>query len=87
MSETMVLIVFLSKLPVYLYVLVRAYKFRRSMLIISANWLGSLALFGMFASLSVVRTNKVVTGLMAYGVVLSLFMLTYTAKEIKKVKE
>lgn len=83
----MALLVFLSKLPVYGYVIYKAFKYRRSLLIISANWLGSLGFFGMLASFSVIRANKLIVGLVAYGVVLSLFMITYTAKELKRIKE
>jgi hypothetical protein len=79
-------IVFLTKVPVYIYVIYKAWTFRHSLLIVSANWLGCLAFFGAMASLSVLRTHKVATGIIAYGVVLSLFMLTYTAKELKKVE-
>ena len=79
-------IVFLTKVPVYIYVIYKAWTFRHSLLIVSANWLGCLAFFGALASLSVLRSHKAVSGIIAYGVVLSLFMLTYTAKELKKVK-
>lgn len=79
--------VFLSKIPIYIYVIHRAYRFRHSLLIISSQWLGALAFFGALSSFSVLRTSKFLAGLIAYGVVLSLFMLTYTAKELKRVKD
>lgn len=81
------LIIFISKIPVYVYVIYRAWKFRHSLLIISANWLGAMAFFGALSSFGVLRTSKLLAGIIAYGVVLSLFMLTYTAKELKRVKE
>ena len=81
------LLVFLSKIPVYIYVIIRAWKFRHSLLIISARWLAGLAIFGVLSSFYVVRDNKAVAGMIAYGVVLSLFMVTYTAKELKRIKE
>jgi len=81
---TVTLLVLLSKLPVYIYVVVRAWKFRHSLIIISANWLGSLAFMGAISALAVASTSKMYAGMIAYGVVFCLFMLAYTAKEIRK---
>lgn len=83
MSDSMVLLVFLSKLPVYCYVVHRAWRCRHSLIVVSANWLGCLAFFGALSSISVVVFNRLIAGIIAYGVVLSLFMLAYTAREIK----
>lgn len=81
------LLVFLSKIPVYIYVIIRAWKFRHSLLIISAKWLAGLAFFAVLSSPYIVANNKLVGGIINYGVVLSLFMVTYTAKELKRIKE
>ena len=81
------LLVFLTKVPLYIYVVMRAWKFRHSLLIISANWLAGLAFFAVLSSPYIVANNKLVGGIINYGVVLSLFMVTYTAKELKRVKE
>lgn len=86
MTDT-ALIVFLTKSPVYVYVIYKAWKYRHSLVIVSANWLGALAFFGAMSSFAVFRTEPLIAGLIAYGVVLSLFMLTYSAKELKRVKE
>lgn len=87
MSDTSVFLIFLSKLPVYCYVVHRAWRYRHSLIVVSANWLGCLAFFGALSSISVVLFNKIIAGVIAYGVVLSLFMLAYTAREVKPVKE
>ena len=78
-----VLIVFFSKLPMYIYVAYRAYHFRHKLIMVSANWLGGLAFFATLGSLSVALTGKDVAGFIDYGVVASLFMLAYTARELK----
>lgn len=78
------LLILLSKLPVYLYVIHRAWKFRHSLIIISANWLGALAFMGCISSIAVATTNKLLSGVIAYGVVFCLFMLAYTAREIRR---
>lgn len=83
MSDLHILLIFLSKLPVYIYVIHKAYKYRNSLILISANWLGVLAFMGALSSISVVYLDKRFAGIVAYGVVLSLFMLAYTAKELK----
>lgn len=87
MSDISVFLIFLSKLPVYCYVVHRAWRYRHSLIVVSANWLGCLAFFGALSSISVVLFNKIIAGIIAYGVVLSLFMLAYTAREVKPVKE
>ena len=83
MSDLHVFLIFASKVPVYIYVIFKAYKYRHSLLVISANWLGTLAFMGALSSVSVVYFDKLLAGIIAYGVVLSLFMLAYTAREIK----
>lgn len=87
MSELHVLIIFLSKLPVYVYVIHRAWIFRHALIVVSANWLGCLAFFGALSSISVIAFDRFIAGIIAYGVVLSLFMLAYTAREVKRIKE
>lgn len=87
MSELTIFLIFLSKLPVYVYVVGRAWRFRHSLIVVSANWLGCLAFFGALSSISVVVFERFIAGIIAYGVVLSLFMLAYTAREVKRIKE
>jgi hypothetical protein len=77
-------LVLMSKVPVYLYVIYRAIKYRHSLVIISANWLGALAFMGAISSIAVATSNKTYSGLIAYGVVFCLFMLAFTAKEIRR---
>lgn len=78
------LLVLMSKIPVYIYVVYKAYKYRHSLIVISANWLGSLAFMGAISALAVASTNRTYSGIIAYGVVFCLFMLAYTSKEIRK---
>lgn len=83
MNEITILIL-LSKLPIYVYVIHKAFKYRHSLVVISANWLGGLAFMGAISSLAVATTNKTYAGAIAYGVVFCLFMLAFTAREIKQ---
>jgi uncharacterized membrane protein len=61
----------------------RAYKFRHSLVVISANWLGALSFMGAISAISLQTFDKFTTGLIAYGVIFCLFMLAFTAKELK----
>jgi hypothetical protein len=86
LSNETLFFLFASKLPVYIYVIYKAYRYRHSLIVISANWLGCLAFFGALSSVSVVLFSKLWAGVVAYGVILSLFMLAYTAREVKNGK-
>lgn len=88
MSHTWVIVFLLmSRLPIYMFVVIRAWQFRHSMVIISSKWLGCMASTAMIGALTNAFGDKIVSNVVGSIFALSLFMLVYTAKELKRIKE
>ena len=88
MNHNLLLIfLLLSRLPIYCFVVFRAFKYRHSMLIISSNWLGAVGFFGALGAMTNVYGSKVTSNIIGTMFAFSLFGLAFTAKELKRVKE
>lgn len=75
----------MSRLPLYIYVIYKAWKYRNSIILISANWLGVMttaAASGALANTFIY--NKILTNLFGLVFAFSLFMVGYTARELKR---
>lgn len=86
-TETALILLLISRLPIYLYVLWRAFQFRNSLILISAKYLGLMATTGAMGAISNVYGNRALTNIIGTLFSLSLFCVAFTAKELKKVKE
>ena len=83
MNDWQIFFVLMSKMPIYLYVAYRAYRFKHSLIMISANWLGALVFFTALTSVINALVGNKIGGMVAYGILFSLFMLAFTARELK----
>lgn len=83
MNEALILLL-LGRLPLYGYVFYRAWKFRKSAVVISSFWLGALALSAMAsATASALSVSALNRNLIGFSVAISMFMLALTARELK----
>ena len=75
----------ISRLLLYIHVFYKAYKYRGSVIVISAFWLGALAISAIIAaSASTFNLDLLTRSILGYLVAISMFMLALTAKEIKR---
>lgn len=82
-------IVFLlmSRLPIYGFVIYKAWKYRNSLILISSRWLGLMALAAAVGALSNAFVDaKLIVNIFGAVFSLSMLMVGITAKEVKKVK-
>lgn len=87
-NETVFLIFLLaSRLPIYAYVVYKAWTLRHKIVLISSNWLGAVALAGMMGALGNVFADKITSNILGSVFAFCLFMLGFTARELKRVKE
>ena len=87
MNDWFIIFLLLSRIPIYIFVIVRAWKYRHSMIMISSNWLGAMASLAMIGALTNVFGHRVIVNIIGSLFAFSLFMLTFTARELKKIKE
>lgn len=83
-ETTFVIALLVSRLPIYAYVVYRAFFFRKKLVLISANWLGAVGFIGAIGAI----TNSFVHSQLYTNIVgiissLALFMVAFTAKALK----
>lgn len=83
-----IILLLLSRLPIYFYVLHRAWEYRNSLIIISAKWLGIMATAGAVGAMAnAFSPNRLLVNVIGTIFAISMFMVGFTAKELKRVKE
>lgn len=84
MDELLTLtLLLMSRLPIYVYVIYKAWKFRNSMVLISTTWLGVMATAGAVGAITNTFVHeKLVTNLAGTIFAVALFMVGFTAKEL-----
>lgn len=88
MSETTILVLLVvSRLPLYGYAAYKAWAYRRSIVVISTLWLGLIVFASMAIGVSNAFASDFITGLGSYLLAFSVFMLAYTAKPVKEVRK
>lgn len=78
----------MSRLPLYAYVVYKAYKYKNALVLVSANWLlvaGFSAAIGGLANAFV--DQKIIVNLFGFMFAISFYMVALTAKEIKQIKK
>lgn len=86
--EIAIILLLVSRLPIYFYVIYKAWKFRNSLVIISARWLGLMATAGAVGAIANAFVDiKVLVNVVGTIFSFSLFMVGFTAKELKRIKE
>lgn len=84
--ELFVFFLLLSRLPLYTYIVIRAWKFRHSFIIVSSFWLGAMGSLAMITALTNAFGSRLVSNILGFMFGISIFMLTYTAKELKRIE-
>lgn len=83
---SLLLLALFSRLPLYVYAVVKAYLLRNDLVAISTFWLGLLALSGAVGAIAVsVGVPHIYLTIFGYMNAVSLFMLAKTAKVVKRV--
>ena len=83
--EISVIFLLLARLPIYCYVLHKAWVFRNSMVLISSKWLGIMALAGALGAIANAFVEpKLLVNIAGTVFSLSMFMVGLTAREVKK---
>lgn len=85
MNEELVYIfLFMSRLPLYAFVIWKMWRYRHSMIVIPSRWLGLTAVFAVLgATLSVFTEAPLVGSAIGYLFSLSLFYTAYVSKQVK----
>ena len=84
-DELFIFFLLLSRIPLYTYIVVRAWKFRHSLIIISSFWLGAMGSLAMITALTNAFGGRLLSNALGFLFGISIFMLTYTAKELKRI--
>ena len=80
-----ILFLLMSRLPLYIYVINKAWKYRNSIILISANWLGVMTIAAASGALAnTFAHSKLISNLFGLVFAFSLFMVGYTARELKR---
>lgn len=83
-----IILLLFSRLPIYCYVLHKSWKYRNSLVIISAKWLGIMATAGTLGALAnTLSPNILIVNLIGTVFAISMFMVGFTARELKRAKE
>lgn len=82
MNDTYIIMIMLSRLPLYVYVIWRAWQFRRAVVIIPSFWLGAVGVTSMATAIANSFHGVIVRNLLGYSVALCLFMLAHSAKKL-----
>lgn len=83
MNDTQIILLLLSRALLYAYVLYKAWKYRQSVVVISAFWLGTMAVAAMLAAFSTTFADQIVRTFSGYTIALTMFMVAHTSKEME----
>ena len=86
MSHELIVLTFLllSRLPIYIFVIYKAWKFRNKLLLVSSFWLGAVGLTGMMGALgNTLRLPPIILNLLGTSFAFSLFFLAQTTQVLK----
>lgn len=81
-----IIFLLMSRLPIYLFVIHKAWQYRHKIVLVSANWLGAVAFSGMLGALSNAFGPRLLSNIFGTIFSLSLFMLAHTTKKLVKVE-
>jgi hypothetical protein len=83
-SDITVLLLLISRVPLYGYAFYKAYQLRSAQMIVLSSWFMVLAFFALIGALTyIIIDSPALRLLVSYLVPLSMFMLALTAKAAK----
>lgn len=80
MDTSMLILLLISRIPLYVFVVYKAWQYRKTTIIISAFWLGVLSATAIAAATASVFGPPLIRGLMGQVIAISMFMLALTAR-------